>query len=71
MIPDYEASVEYLERKLFEHRKKILVRPHERLMWNEDHWRAWRREETAIRNAIVACQVMVAQQRDKQYAENH
>lgn len=57
---NYKEAALYLERRLFEHRKRIIcVGSRDEIMeWTEDHFRAWRQEETALKLAILACEVL-------------
>lgn len=66
----YEKAIEYLEKKLLEHRRIMWCRPHEPLAWDESHFYAWREVEDALLAAITACRVL-AKKENEYAARNH
>lgn len=66
----YEKAIEYLEKRLLEHRRIIWCRPYEPLEWTEAHWHAWRDEEDSLLAAIAACRVL-AKKENEYAAKNH
>jgi len=60
---NYENAIEYLEKKLQEHRRIIWCRPYEPLAWDDNHWHAWREVEDALLAAITACKVLAKKEK--------